>query len=77
VEAGSPFRKCVRKNLACILIAKPVPTFAEYAPGYGFEIGERNSGVARLLRRPFRVVNSLVIQGGRGDATCMSAFREQ
>jgi hypothetical protein len=31
VATGSPFRKCVRKNLARIPIEKPVSTFSEYA----------------------------------------------
>jgi hypothetical protein len=33
VEAGSPSENASKK-MARILIAKPVATFAEYAPGY-------------------------------------------
>jgi hypothetical protein len=39
VEAGSPFENASEKNLARILIAKPVNTFAEYAPGHCVKSG--------------------------------------
>jgi hypothetical protein len=60
--------------MARILIAKPVPTFAKYAPGYEFETGETIRGW-RCLRRPFRVVSDVKrFEGVRGDASCNSAF---
>jgi hypothetical protein len=46
VEPGSPSENASKINLARILLAKPVSTFAEYAPGYEFETGESDSGVA-------------------------------
>jgi hypothetical protein len=33
VETGSPLENASEKNLAWFLIAKPIFTFAEYAPG--------------------------------------------
>jgi hypothetical protein len=47
VAAGSPSENASKK-MARILIAKPVPTFTEYAPGHMAKSGESDSGVATV-----------------------------
>jgi hypothetical protein len=49
--------------------------FRKDARSEKLEIGETDSGVAIIERRPLRV-KELGNRGGRGDASCMSVFRE-
>jgi hypothetical protein len=64
VEAGSPFRKCVRKKSGAYSDRKTGIHFCGIRDGLEVaKSGEADSGVAMFLRRPFRVVSELIYAG--------------
>jgi hypothetical protein len=77
VEAGSLLEDASENKLARILIAKPVSKIGEDAPGRELKSTRAIQGVAMVCAALSASSMTSVIQGGRGNASCMSAFREQ